>query len=274
MLTPDYWVIGDVQGCIHSLQHLLAQPELQQPNAHYIFLGDLVNRGPGSLEVLTLVHDLGNRAQVVLGNHDIHLLAVAAGVRKQSDSDTLTSILKATNGPALIDWLRHQPLALHQVGHLMVHAGLHPTWNLAQVLALAKRVEQRLQAPDWHQHIQILFGNQPNQWRTDLSDTDTERLVVNILTRLRFFDQHGALSKYSGAPSTTDLTPWFAMPARRIETPVVFGHWSTLGLHMQADVVGLDTGCLWGGQLTAMRLRDRRLVQVENRDGALSPFST
>lgn len=274
MHTTDYWVIGDVQGCINSLQHLLAQPELHSPHNHYVFVGDLVNRGPGSLEVLQLIYDLGARAHVVLGNHDIHLLGVAAGVRKQSPSDTLSPILESAQAPVLLHWLRHQPLALHLAGHLIIHAGLHPSWDLQQVLTLAQQVEHRLQAPDWQQQLPALFGNEPSLWQPNLNTTDTQRLVVNILTRLRFFDAHGQISKYQGAPHSTDLIPWFKMPQRRIELPVVFGHWSTLGLYLQADVIGLDTGCLWGGQLTALRLRDRKLVQVENSDGALSPFKT
>lgn len=274
MHTPDYWVIGDVQGCFRSLQHLLTQPELQASNAHYVFLGDLVNRGSGSLEVLELIYDLGDRAQVVLGNHDIHLLGVAAGVRKQSATDTLQPILDSTRANVLLNWLRHQPLALHLAGHLMIHAGLHPSWDLHTVLHLAQQVEQLLQADDWQLQISDLFGNEPNYWHHSLSDTETRRVVVNILTRLRFFDDQGHLSKYQGSPASTDLTPWFAMPQRRIELPVLFGHWSTLGLHLHADTIGLDTGCLWGGQLTALRLRDRKLIQVENQDGALSPFKT
>lgn len=274
MHTPDYWVIGDVQGCFRSLQHLLAQPELQSPHAHYVFVGDLVNRGPGSLEVLQLIYDLGERAQVVLGNHDIHLLGVAAGLRKQSPSDTLGPILESAQAPVLLDWLRHQPLALHLAGHLIIHAGLHPSWNLEQVLSLAEQVQQSLQADDWQLQIKALFGNEPSLWQENLSPEDTKRITVNILTRLRFFDAQGHISKYQGAPNSTDLTPWFDMPQRRIELPVVFGHWSTLGLHLQADVIGLDTGCLWGGQLTALRLCDRKRVQVENADGALSPFKT
>lgn len=274
MSTPDYWVIGDVQGCIKSLQALLAHPKLQHSKAHYVFVGDLVNRGPGSLEVLQLIHDLGKRAQVVLGNHDIHLLGLAAGVRKPSRSDTLQPVLKAPNASTLIDWLRHQPLALHLAGHLIIHAGLHPSWKLKTVLRLARSVEDCLQAKDWHKQIKTLFGNEPTQWHKDLPLTDSRRIIVNILTRLRFFDRQGNLTKYQGAPDSTDLIPWFKVPKRRIELPVVFGHWSTLGLYMQADIIGLDTGCLWGGQLTAMRLRDRKLVQVENLDGALNPFST
>lgn len=274
MPNRDIWVIGDVQGCAHSLEQLLVQPALQQPQAQFIFVGDLVNRGPDSLGVLRQIMALGSRAQTVLGNHDIHLLGVAAGIRKQNASDTIDAVLHAPDASQLIDWLRHQPLAIHQAGHLIVHAGLDPAWTLHTVLQLAKEVEHTLQAFKWQQHINDLFGNQPNFWSADLVGMARQRYTVNALTRLRYFDAEGHIHhKYKGAPdASTKLTPWFAMPNRHIELPVVFGHWSTLGLHLQPDAIGIDTGCLWGGKLTAIRLNDRKVVQVANTDGALKPF--
>lgn len=274
MPNRDIWVIGDIQGCAHSLQQLLTQPDLQQPHAQFIFVGDLANRGPDSLGVLRQIMALGSKAQTVLGNHDIHLLGVAAGIRKPNASDTINEILNAPDATALINWLRHQPLAIHQAGHLIIHAGLDPAWTLHTVLALAKGVEQTLQAPNWQQYINDLFGNLPNFWSADLEGMARQRYTVNALTRLRYFDDQGHIHhKYKGAPDPSKaLTPWFAMPNRQIELPVVFGHWSTLGLHLQADAIGIDTGCLWGGQLTAIRLHDRKVVQVPNTDGALKPF--
>lgn len=274
MSQPDIWVIGDVQGCAHSLQQLLAQPALQGPQAHFLFVGDLVNRGPDSVGVLRQLLALGSRAQTVLGNHDIHLLGVAAGVRKAHASDTLHNVLDAADAKELIDWLRHQPLAIHSHGHLLIHAGLHPSWCLHTVLRLASEVEHSLQADDWQQRIATLFGNQPDLWSEDLESAARQRYTVNALTRLRHFDTQGHIQhKYKGAPcSDTELTPWFAMPNRTIELPVVFGHWSTLGLHLQPDAIGIDTGCLWGGVLTAIRLNDRKVVQVPNTDRALTPF--
>ncbi|HHU95091.1 MAG TPA: symmetrical bis(5'-nucleosyl)-tetraphosphatase [Alcaligenaceae bacterium] len=274
MSTENIWVIGDVQGCAHSLSQLLQQPELDQPQARFVFVGDLVNRGPDSAGVLRLIRDLGPRARTVLGNHDIHLLGVAAGVRKQSASDTLGSVLQAPDSQTLIDWLRQQPLALHLAGHLIVHAGLHPSWKLRTVLKLAKQVQTTLQAKDWKTRIGDLFGNKPDRWSKELEGLDLQRYTVNVLTRLRHFDANGRIdTKYKGAPKHgSGVTPWFAMPERRIEMPVVFGHWSTLGLYLQADVIGIDTGCLWGGQLTAIRLSDRKIVQVPNSDGELQPF--
>lgn len=274
MNTHDTWVIGDVQGCANSLRQLLAQPELNQPHSRYLFVGDLVNRGPDSLGVLRLIQELGDRAQTVLGNHDIHLLGVAAGVRNTSPSDTLNAILEAEDSVELINWLRYQPLAIHTEGHLIIHAGLHPSWKLKNVLALAKKVQKTLRADDWKTRIAALFGNKPEQWSTDLNGIDLQRYTVNALTRLRHFDATGNIdTKYKGGPNPDlGLTPWFAMPNRRIEMPVVFGHWSTLGLHLQADAMGIDTGCLWGGQLTAIRLSDRKTIQVPNSDGELQPF--
>lgn len=274
MPNPDIWVVGDIQGCAHSLQQLLAQPALQQPQAQFLFVGDLVNRGPDSLGVLRQVMALGPRAQTVLGNHDLHLLGVAAGIRKSSPTDTLDGILNAPDAPALLNWLRQQPLALHHSGHLIVHAGVDPAWTLHTVLDLAQAVQHTLQAPNWQQRIGDLFGNQPDFWAPEREGMARQRYTVNALTRLRHFDSSGHIQhKYKGAPdASTGLTPWFAMPQRRLELPVVFGHWSTLGLHLQPDAVGIDTGCLWGGKLTAIRLNDRKIVQVPNTDVALAPF--
>lgn len=274
MQTHDIWVIGDIQGCAKSLTSLLAHPDLQHPDAHFVFVGDLVNRGPDSVGVLRQIRSLESRASTVLGNHDIHLLAVAAGVRELTPSDTLESVLFAPDASELIDWLRHQPLALHIAGHLIIHAGLHPDWRLKTVLKLAKKVENTLQDPNWQLHIAELFGNKPSLWSKELKGIERQRYVVNALTRLRCFDSKGRISaKYKGAPDlASGYTPWFAMPNRKIELPVIFGHWSTLGLHLQADAVGIDTGCLWGGQLTAIRLADRKIVQMPNSDSKLEPF--
>lgn len=274
MTSPSsIWVISDVQGCAQSLRHLLQQPALQDPNAHFIFVGDLVNRGPDSAGVLRQIQALGKRAQTVLGNHDLHLLGVAAGQRKCNRSDTLSSVLTAPDADALIHWLRHQPLALHHAGHLIIHAGLHPEWSLQTVLHLAHEVEQTLQSSHWQDHIGLLFGNQPSQWTNDLEPIARQRYTVNALTRLRHFTAKGEIDhQYKGAPKAQlGLTPWFDMENRQIETPVIFGHWSTLGLYMRADVMGIDTGCLWGGQLTAVDLRTRQIVQVANQDGPLRP---
>lgn len=274
MQNHDIWVIGDIQGCAQSLKLLLAHPTVNQADSEFVFVGDLVNRGPDSAGVLRQIRALGKRAHTVLGNHDIHLLGVAAGVRQCSSSDTLDSVLKAPDAAELIDWLRHQPLAIHLAGHLIIHAGLHPEWQLKTVLKLAKKVQKTLQAPNWESRIALLFGNKPSLWSKELKGVKKQRYTVNALTRLRHFDQYGHIdTKHKGQPSYENgLTPWFAMPNKQIELPVVFGHWSALGLYLQADAIGIDTGCLWGGQLTAIRLSDRKIIQVANQDSNLKPF--
>lgn len=274
MQNHDVWVIGDIQGCAKSLQQLLKHPSLDKTDSHFVFVGDLVNRGPDSVGVLRQIRALGERAHTVLGNHDIHLLGVAAGVRQSSASDTLDSVLNAPDASELIDWLRHQPLALHLAGHLIIHAGLHPEWQLKTVLKLAKKVQKTLQAPNWQSRIAMLFGNKPNTWNKELKGIKKQRYTVNALTRLRHFNAQGQIdTKHKSTPSYENgLTPWFAMPNRQIELPVVFGHWSALGLYLQPDTIGIDTGCLWGGKLTAIRLSDRKIVQIANQDSCLEPF--
>lgn len=268
------WVIGDIQGCAQSLHALLQHPDLSHPDAQFLFVGDLVNRGPDSAGVLRCIMSLKDKAHSVLGNHDIHLLAVSAGVRNPSPSDTLDSVLQAEDAPALLEWLRYRPLAIHIAGHLLIHAGLHPSWNLKTVLKRANRVEQVLRSPTWQTDIANLFGNTPSHWSKTLSAVEKNRFTVNMLTRLRQFDARGKMdTKDKGAPCPdSGLTPWFAMPNQKIELPVVFGHWSTLGLYLSAQAIGIDTGCLWGGQLTAIRLSDRKVVQVPNLDSALAPL--
>lgn len=267
------WVIGDIQGCAKSLAALLEQPDLQHPHARFLFVGDLVNRGPDSAGVLRHIMSLGRKAQTVLGNHDIHLLAVSAGARLPSPSDTLDSVLLAPDAARMLEWLRHQPLALHIAGHLLIHAGLPPHWDLKTVLKRAKKVESVLQSPSWQSQIAALFGNQPTQWSKELTAIEKNRYTVNMLTRLRQFDAAGKMdTKNKGAPRQgSGLTPWFTMPNRKIELPVLFGHWSTLGLYLSPAAIGLDTGCLWGGKLTALRLADRKVVQVPNMDSSLIP---
>ncbi|ARU22396.1 symmetrical bis(5'-nucleosyl)-tetraphosphatase [Ralstonia nicotianae] len=260
--------IGDLQGCCSPLQTLLtALPA----NAPLRFVGDLVNRGPDSLGTLRRVIMLceGGRARAVLGNHDIHLLAVAAGVRKLGKRDTLDDILGAPDCDALIHWLRHQPLAIFENGFLMVHAGVLPQWTTGDVLELAGAVERELRSPHWKTFLADAFGNQPAKWSSDLIGIDRLRLTINALTRLRFCTPDGAMefetTDADGAPD--GHVPWFDVPGRRTRgTPIAFGHWSTRGLVMRDDLLGLDTGCVWGGKLTAARMTlapaGREVIQV------------
>ena len=248
--------IGDLQGCCAPLQSLLTALPANTPLR---FVGDLINRGPDSLATLRHVIALceAGRARTVLGNHDIHLLAVAAGVRKLGKRDTITEILAAPDSDQLITWLRHQPLAIFENGFLMVHAGVLPQWTTGDVLELAGAVERELRSAHWKTFLANAFGNHPDKWSNDLVGMDRLRLTINALTRLRFCTPDGAMefetTDAKGAPD--GHMPWFDVPGRRTRgTPIVFGHWSTRGLVMRDDVMGLDTGCVWGGKLTAAKL--------------------
>ncbi len=260
------YAIGDIQGCDEELQQLLTKLPFDPRQDQLWFVGDLVNRGPDSLAVLRRVRDLGDRAVVVLGNHDLHLLAVAAGHGKLHPSDTLYDILHAPDRDELLHWLRQRPL-LHQAeGHTLVHAGLLPDWTVGQAAQLAREVETVLRGPNWHDFFAHMYGNQPAAWDNKLHGYKRLRLIVNALTRLRVCTADGAMDfKFKGekAALPPGCQPWFTLPGRasRHET-VVFGHWSALGLHLEPHVIALDTGCLWGGQLTALRLHDRQIFQV------------
>ncbi|TAM88373.1 MAG: symmetrical bis(5'-nucleosyl)-tetraphosphatase [Candidimonas sp.] len=260
------WIIGDLQGCCAPLCQLLAHPDIAaDPGARFWFAGDLVNRGPDSLGALRAVIALGDRATVVLGNHDLHLLATAAGIRQPSRADTLDDILNAPDADALVDWLRQRPLAYYAHDHLLVHAGVLASWSVAKTLDLAHEVETALRDDDWRSHLAHLYGNKPVRWKDSFHGNKRLRAIVNALTRMRMCSSNGDMEfKYKREPEPgQELIPWFDVPERAArDTTVVFGHWSALGLLMRPDVVCLDTGCVWGGKLTAMRMSDRHLVQV------------
>ena len=261
------YAIGDVQGCHRQMLALVQKVQSTDPDAHLIFVGDLVNRGPASLESLRFIRQLGARAKVLLGNHDLHLLAVASGIRKEHRSDTLRPILDAPDRDELLHWVRQQPLALFEAGHLLVHAGVLPQWTAQQALALAGEVSAVLRGDGWLAFLRHMYGNAPEIWHDDLQGNDRWRCVINALTRMRFCTADGRMEFSStesagGAPSGT--MPWFTVPGRKsADTPVVFGHWSTLGLTLRDKLVGLDTGCVWGGKLSAVRLHDHALFQVD-----------
>lgn len=263
----DVWVIGDVQGCAGALRALLAHPELSRPDTELWFAGDLVNRGPDSLGALRLIRSLGPRARAILGNHDLHLLAVVAGVRPPGKSDTIRDILEAPDAAELIDWLRHRPLLVRDRGHVMVHAGILPAWTLDQAQALAGEIEAALRQPGWHPALHDLYGEEPLQWDDALRGPDRMRVIVNALTRMRVCHaEDGRMNfHYKGEPhAMPGLVPWFELPGRRDPAvPVIFGHWSALGLHIRPDAICLDTGCVWGRSLTALRLRDHRIIQQD-----------
>ncbi len=264
------YVIGDLQGCHDQAVELIAKVAAASAGPHRIlFAGDLINRGPQSLATLRHVHQLAQSGHVdtVLGNHDLHLLAVANGIRPVHASDTLAEILAAPDRDILLGWLRRRPLALMHQGHVLVHAGLLPQWSAQQALDLSAEVSERLSGDNWVDFLRTMYGNQPDTWNDSLQGPDRWRCIINAMTRLRFCDANGSMDfkmKESGsAPPGSALTPWFDAPDRKSAAQtVVFGHWSALGLLLRPNLIGLDSGCVWGGQLSAVCLDDRSLLQV------------
>jgi bis(5'-nucleosyl)-tetraphosphatase (symmetrical) len=256
------YLIGDVQGCDEALGRLLDKIAFSPSRDTLVLLGDLVNRGPGSAAVLRRVHHLGAAAQSLLGNHDLHLLAIANGIRKPGRHDTLSGVLDAPDRDAMLDWLRHQSMALHRhVGGqdlLMVHAGVLPAWSLAQTLVLASEVEAALRGPAFGEFLRGMYGNDPSRWRDDLTGIARWRVIVNALTRLRFCKPDGTMdfeAKDSAAAAPEGFLPWFDVPGRRTAgITIAFGHWSTLGWVSRPDLIATDTGCVWGGCLSAARI--------------------
>lgn len=253
--------IGDVQGCLESLEGLLEQlPD----DARLIFVGDIVNRGPASLETLRFVKRLGGRARVTLGNHDLHLLAVAAGAGKPHKRDTIRDILSAPDRDELIDWLRHQPLMIEEDGIVFVHAGIHPLWTIERARTLAAEAAAALSGPDWTAWLQGMYGN--SHWEEGIEGPARMRAILNAFTRMRFVDRETGELDFEQKEGVGDapawLQPWFEFPGRKCENlTICFGHWSMLGLINRPNVVAIDTGCLWGGKLTAVRFPDRRFFE-------------
>ena len=268
------YCIGDIQGCDLALQRLLDGMDFSPSRDTVYLLGDLVNRGPHSAAVLRRCMAADGALRSLLGNHDLHLLATAHGVRAPSRRDTLANILQADDSDRLLGWLRQQPLARHhQHGAeslLMVHAGVLPSWSAADTLALADEVHTVLRGPDLPAFLRQMYGNQPDHWDDALTGTDRLRVIVNALTRLRFCSPQGVMdfeSAESASSPPPGLVPWFDAPGRRTAgTLLAFGHWSTLGWLNRSDLLGMDTGCVWGGSLSAVRfgatLADRELLQV------------
>ena len=272
------YLIGDLQGCCDAFARLLERVDFSPSRDRLYLLGDLANRGPATLATLRRLIGLGDAATCLLGNHDLHLLAVAHGQAKPSKGDTLADVLEAADRPAIVDWLRHQRLAVHEHGWLMVHAGVVPQWDLATTLALAGEIEARLQAPDLADFLAVMYGNEPSRWDEGLTGNARLRFAVNVLTRMRFCAADGTLdlkTKDGMGPPPDGMYRWFEAPGRRTTgQPIAFGHWSTLGLMDRADLLALDTGCVWGGQLSAMRIgptgHREGLVQIDC-DQAQSP---
>jgi bis(5'-nucleosyl)-tetraphosphatase (symmetrical) len=270
------YLIGDVQGCDSALQRLLDEISFSASRDKLYLMGDLVNRGPDSAGVLRRLMGYGASVQCVLGNHDLHLLALAHGARKPHRKDTLDGILNAPDRPAMLDWLRGQRMAiLEQVNGaevLMVHAGVLPAWTAAKTIALASEVEAVLRSPELGHFLQQMYGDEPAAWSDALTGPARLRVIVNALTRLRFCDAHGRMefaSKEGAGAPPKGYMPWFDVPDRRTaEVTVAFGHWSTLGWLNRPDLISLDTGCVWGGCLSAVRLGGVRDSDVANHGPA------
>ena len=262
------YAIGDVQGCFEELQSLLALIAFDPGRDRLWFAGDLVNRGPRSLETLRFVRNLGDHAITVLGNHDLHLLAADHDSRFARPQDTLNAILEAPDRDDLMNWLRHRPLLHHDAGldFTLIHAGLPPLWDLAVAQGCAAEVEAVLHGDTHGELLARMYGNEPDLWSENLRGWDRLRYITNCFTRLRYITPEGRLNlRDKGAPGsqTSGHLPWFAVPGRAsVGLRILFGHWSTVGRVAEENIFPLDTGCLWGGQLTALRLEDRKWFRL------------
>jgi bis(5'-nucleosyl)-tetraphosphatase (symmetrical) len=263
----DY-LVGDIQGCCDAFERLLAEIDFSPSRDHLVVVGDLVNRGPDSLGTLKRLRGLCNAATCLLGNHDLHLLAVAHGVRKQRKDDTLDDILGSKKRDEWLDWVRQRRMALMHQGWLVVHAGVVPQWDVPTTLALAGEVEGLLRGPNLPALLHEMYGNEPAQWHDALQGSERWRFIINTLTRIRFCTPEGQLElklKEGAGAAPPGYAPWFDIAERRTRgTPMAFGHWSTLGLINRPDLLALDSGCVWGGALTAVRVDGgrREMAQV------------
>ena len=262
------YAIGDIQGCYHAFKALLERIQFDPKVDRLWLVGDLINRGSGSLEVLRWCYDNKKCITVVLGNHDLHALVVAHGITHAHKSDTLDALLHAEDKDELLDWLRHQRLVYQEDHFLMVHAGLLPQWTASQALSYAGEVEAALQNDDYLHFLTHMYGNLPNRWTNTLKGMDRLRTITNAMTRLRVCSLEGEMEfqfkgELSDVPS--GYVPWFDVPSRATqEVEIICGHWSALGLQHRANVYALDTGCLWGGQLTAMNIHTKFITQVDS----------
>ncbi len=259
------YAIGDVQGCFDELKKLLEVMDFRKKKDRLWFVGDLVNRGPKSLETLRFVRDLGERAVTILGNHDLHLVTQHEGFERRRKDDTFDDVLEARDAQELVAWLRTRPMMHAEGGYAMVHAGIVPQWSVEKALALGKEVEAALAAKSYRDFLANMYGSKPDQWSDALQGWDRLRVIVNAMTRMRFCTADGRMDfQAKGNAPPAGYRPWFELrPAN--EVPLVCGHWSALGLKLTPQLAALDTGCVWGGALTALRLEDRKLFQVRCR---------
>ena len=256
------YAIGDVQGCFDELRALLARIGFDRDRDRLWFVGDLVNRGPKSLAVLRFVRGLGESAVTVLGNHDLHLVTQHEGFERRRKDDTFADALGAPDAKELVDWLRTRPLMHAEGNWAMVHAGLLPGWSVSRALSLGREVENALRAQTYRDFLAHMYGSKPERWEDSLAGWDRLRVIVNAMTRMRFCTPEGVMEfKETGKNPPPGFLPWYLM-RKDAEPQIVFGHWSSAGLQLTERVAGLDTGCVWGGPLTALRLEDRWLAQV------------
>lgn len=277
------YAIGDIQGCYHAFSALLNQLQFNPKTDQLRLVGDLINRGAGSLEVLRWCFQHQSCVKVVLGNHDLHALVVAHELKKAHKSDTLQAIIDAPDCNELLTWLRHQPLMLldfdaHQQSYAIVHAGLLPQWTIKQALTYALEVQAALQASNYRDFLTHMYGNTPNTWQDDLIGMDRLRVITNAMTRMRICQSNGEMEfAFKGELQNVPegYMPWFDVPDRQSQATKIFcGHWSALGLSQQNNVISLDTGCLWGGQLTAICVETGAITQVQHdaRDSVAKPI--
>lgn len=263
------YAIGDIQGCLNELHRLLEHIRFDPAEDRLWFVGDLVNRGPDSHGTLRFIKDLGDKAIVVLGNHDLHLLAVAEGHMKYAKHDNLQEVIKADDAAELLHWLRHLPLMHHdqQLGLSMIHAGLPPQWDLSMAQACAREVEAALQGPNYTGFLEQMYGNLPDTWNEGLAGIERLRFITNCFSRLRYCNEQGRMALDEKGPPGSQpagYRPWFEIKERRTRNDtIIFGHWSSHGFVDHDNVYGLDTGCLWGDSLTALRLEDRQAFSVD-----------
>ncbi len=263
------YAIGDIQGCLTPLRKLLDRVRFDPASDRLWFVGDLVNRGPHSLEVLRFVKGLEGRCVVVLGNHDLHLLAVHCGVARLRNQDTIQPVLDAPDAEELLGWLRRQSMLHHEGEYLLVHAGLLPQWSVDQAKALAGEVEAALRSEQYHTLLPFIYRSEETRWCDTLPSPVRLGLITNVLTRMRMCSPEGLIDlSFKGPPeqAPAGLLPWFELPPRhqRTET-VLFGHWSALGVRRGEGVIALDGGCIWGHELACLRLEDRTLYTVSCR---------
>ncbi|MFT3757293.1 symmetrical bis(5'-nucleosyl)-tetraphosphatase [Thauera sp.] len=261
------YAIGDIQGCYAQLARMLERVAFDSSSDRLWLVGDLVNRGPDSLRVLRLLRELGDAVDVVLGNHDLYLLMVAAGFKRRGSDDTLRQVLDAPDRDELLRWLARQPLVRVEGEHVLVHAGLLPGWTVEQAKALSDEVAAVLAGPQARKFLLELAGNQPDRWNDKLKGWDRLRVIVNACSRMRFCTADGRMVLRAKGPPTqapADTMPWFRVPARLSRThTIVCGHWSALGFHREPGLLALDSGCVWGGKLTAVRIEDGAVFQEQ-----------